>query len=210
MAPDASVCLRNCPTGFSKEGTDCVGTATSVVDLTFRTTATTLSANGVTVSPADTTTAPIPLYRRGLQFDGSRYLNIEGLQLPSTFTISAWVRITGNSNIFSISRTGGDIDTEKEEDLLNFGDTEDKLYFSYAEGSNVHINLTTAESAYTFNDWYLVAVCVEWNDSLKQSTVSLFSNGDEKASGTFNVPVLDSPAYRHLLGAEMNYVGGQQ
>jgi hypothetical protein len=131
----------------------------------FRTAETTIHTGEVTVRPTDDTSAPIPLHRRGLQFDGTSYLNIDALHLTTTFTISAWVRIDGNSNIFSISRTGADIDSENEENLLNFGDTEDKLYFSYSEGSNVHINLTTPEAAYTFNDWYLVAVCVEWNDS---------------------------------------------
>jgi hypothetical protein len=55
-----------------------------------------------------------------------------------------------------------------------------------------------------FNDWYLVAVAVDWDVDVKQSTVQLYSNNSNVGSGIFPVPVLDSPNYVHLIGAELN------
>jgi hypothetical protein len=75
----------------------------------------------------------MPLHRRGLQFDGTKYLNVTGLTFSSTFSITAWIRVDGNSNIFSISRTDPAIDTAEEENVLNFGDVGDRIYFSYYE-----------------------------------------------------------------------------
>ena len=73
------------------------------------------------------------LHKRGMYFDGSKYLTVENLCLNTVFTIQAWIRVDGNSNIFSISRTG--VDTEGEEQFLNFGDTGNNLNFYYHDGT---------------------------------------------------------------------------
>jgi hypothetical protein len=80
-----------------------------------------------------TVIAPSAVHRRGAYFTGVEHLEATGLLLGPTFTISAWLRINGYSNIFSVSRRTNA--AEGAEDFINFGDTEEnKLYFTYSDG----------------------------------------------------------------------------
>ena len=170
--------MGSCPTGFASVDSVCRRQKVVALKAEF---------NGTwdsTAYPLDAASTPMVAYSRGGWFSGSEYLVSPDLMLSHSFTIQAWVRVSGNSNIFSVSRTGAEIDPAEanEENFINFGDTADQIYFTYAQGSNVWINLTSS-TAYAFNDWYLVAVCVEWSEDDKQSSVQLYSNTNQIGSG---------------------------
>jgi hypothetical protein len=48
---------------------------------------------------------PLPIYRRGLYFDGfDDYLSVTNFRLHYEFTVTAWVRVTGGNNILTSNR----------------------------------------------------------------------------------------------------------
>jgi hypothetical protein len=100
-------------------------------------------------------------------------MEISSTQLAPAFTITAWIYVTGNSNLFSIQRSTPE--SADAENVLNFGDTEDKLYFAYSDGVTEYTNYTS-NVAYTFNDWFLAALTVEWDKTDKKSAVKIYTN----------------------------------
>ena len=139
--------MGQCPTGFASIDSTCRREKDVALKTQF---------NGMwssTAYPTSIESTPQVAYSRGGWFSGSEYLLAPDLMLSHSFTIEAWVRVSGNSNIFSISRTGAKVDSTAagEENFRNFNDTADQIEFTYSDGQNVWINLTSS-TAYTFND----------------------------------------------------------
>ena len=212
-------CLSSCASGFT-ENTDtneCEGEDVKVFCATFQDKIVSEDTNefGVdVVGSGDPANDPMPIYRRGLYFDGiDDYLKINNFRLHYEFTITAWVRVTGGKNIFSSNRVSY---TElNDENSINFGvhDSSDLgdvdsdpvyLYFLYARGSEDFSRYPDPNKAYEYLDWSFVAVVVQWDSTLLQTFARLWSDNVTRGHSQFNAVVADSPNYQHFIGVEQD------
>ena len=111
------------------------------------------------------------------------------------------MRATGGKNIFSSNRVSY---TElNDENLLNFGVHDSSelgdvnsdpvyLYFLYARGSEDFSRLPDPNQAYDYLDWSFVAVVVQWDSTLLQTFVRLWSDNVTRGSDQFNAVIADS------------------
>ncbi|MEE4247999.1 MAG: hypothetical protein V2I33_21615, partial [Kangiellaceae bacterium] len=49
-------------------------------------------------------TDPLPIYKRGLYFDGTKMMTFQNLVFHNTFMLEIWVRPQANGNIFSLNQ----------------------------------------------------------------------------------------------------------
>jgi len=112
LQPNASVCLLECPSGYTaNDATNvCDGTVGIVLCHTFDTTVFVTESTNPDVTLISGTSfggdafEPIPVYRRGLWYDGGKFVSIDGLSLNHSFTLSLWTRPSLGGSLFSISK----------------------------------------------------------------------------------------------------------
>lgn len=100
---DGDLCTSHCPTGFTEnsDSNTCEGDPELIFCLTFdRKQLDWIAEYGVSVQSghnlgtAREADDPIPIYKRGMWFDGDDdCMEITGLSLNPTFTLEAWVRV---------------------------------------------------------------------------------------------------------------------
>jgi hypothetical protein len=107
-------CLPDCASGFTANDVlnACEGNNVLVFCATFEDKIIVEDENnfGVAVvggsdSLSSDANDPLPIYRRGLYFDGfDDYLSVTNFRLHYEFTVTAWVRVTGGNNILTSNR----------------------------------------------------------------------------------------------------------
>jgi hypothetical protein len=159
----------------------------------------------VTVTSGTDDAYPSVQYQKGLWFDGSDYAEITGLVLNQQFTLTLWVRVSvgGDGTVFFIGTENfSEIGSENWLDIycangrftVDHGqDTVDTDFlFSVTEDANDFI----------YEDWYQIALKVDWDNIAKEGTASLYRNSVFQASTDFTLPFDDRSTYSHLLGAK--------
>ena len=105
MLEGTNICHEDCPTGFEKDGQACVFSES--IEITFDVTVNDHISHGFSLIAEElrpSETNPKIFSNRGMYFDGSNYLELDKLTLNHSFTISMWIRVLDNGNIFSISK----------------------------------------------------------------------------------------------------------
>ena len=137
-------------------------------------------------------------------------MTVSNLILNHNFTITVWVRVTGGPNIFTINRNSYTV--PDDENLLTFGVHDGTandnagddvyLYFLYAHGAEDVARFHDINSAYVYLDWSYVAVTAQWDSTLQETFVRLWSDNVTRGSIQFNDIVIDNENYSHFLGVE--------
>jgi hypothetical protein len=194
--PDTTTCDDFCPTGLSENsGTNecdvtdefsyCFEWRDKVIELG--------AADGVAVSmESGATDSPIPVYERGIYFDGIRTLSVAGLVLNTRFALEFWIRpeITGATDCHLFEIASGT--TVMSVSVL---------------GSAVSIHLGGGAVALTdLSDdvWTHLAITV----GVRPDPITAVRSAQDDAAtgyGTLDSPLIDNPAYAHILGT--SYLG---
>ena len=109
LFPHTSTCTSYCPTGFNKLKNECEEAIFSV-DFVFDNKQFEIEAGGVqVVSGAQLGMAdnsdPLPMYQKGLYFDGNDMMVLDGLVFNVKFTLGMWIRILSDGTLFELSPT---------------------------------------------------------------------------------------------------------
>jgi hypothetical protein len=118
--------------------------------------------------------------------------------------MTAWLRITGNSNIYSISRLE-QASVEDQEDFLNFGEDGRKLNVRVSDGTTTLLNATTTQDAFEWSKWTHVALTFDWKTANGKTVVKIYSNNNEVLSNEFLGAFVDKASFKHVIGAEYNF-----
>ena len=157
--------------------------------------------NGVSVTSGSHD--PVTAYKRGIWFDGDSYIVLEGLILHHTFTLSFWVRVTNDGNLFSVNKQGEAV--AGDEDFFNIKVESGNLRIEYVDAG---LNYVSTSPAYVTDEWHFIATSFSWNSSGAETVVSLLKDGKTIDETQFNTPYIDSPGARKLLGAEEDIANG--
>lgn len=146
---------------------------------------------------------PTPAYHRGLWFDGMDCLEVTDVVFHHTFTLRFWIRVAKDGNIFSINKSAAAV--PDEENVFNVQAVGGKIRIVLVDDEGV-VDFQT-DTAYTTDDWAVIFVCVQWNDTNEESTISVRNSEALIAESTFIGAFIDDSTYTHLLGVEKNVSG---
>jgi hypothetical protein len=148
---------------------------------------------------------PLPVYRRGLYYDGDSYSTVTGLVLHHSFTLEFWVRIEGNGNIYSISRP--DYSQTGSEDYFSIQavDNAFEVHFRTAE-TTVALFRGDTKSTYVTAQWTNIAVCMQHTEGETTSLIAMYVNAEtsDPFTATADSVMIDMPNYAHTVAAELN------
>ena len=162
---------------------------------------------------------PIPIYLRGLYFDGvDDYLTINNLVLSSDFTLTMWIRANGGTTLFSISRASYRFETDEDIMMFGVGQSTDPgesntdptfLVFSFTPITETPtIHFTDPNQAYAYLQWSFISMRAEWDNELRITNVRMGSDGFPRGDITFDDVIQDNISHIHMIGAEFNTQNG--
>ena len=172
--PGSSICLPQCPEGFTSVGKECTGTVDQVFCLTFDriqydwvVSDDITAIGGANANPSNDVSQveasdPRPIFKRGLWFDGDDFLNVTGLVLNHSFTIRAWVRPSSDGNLLSVNQsiyTGVD-----SECWLNYNIIGASTQIKYSDGRTPYFALSGLGNSLALQDWQQVTAATSYRE----------------------------------------------
>lgn len=187
MQPGSKFCATQCPTGYTLENKNCVGAVieaacgefdSQLVDYTLNT-----SNPPTQITSVGGTSDPTPAYLRGMWYDGVNDESlVENMALHHTFTLSMWIRAEANGNLYSINKLSGVV--PGDETVFNMIVQNGNLRVVYV-GDEDSIDFVSTSQAYVAFDWHYVTVSVSFNNSEKESSLTMRSGDNVIGETTF-------------------------
>ena len=198
---NASVCptnyLRNADTNqcdLNEAGVSCIVFNTNIAPW--------IGDNELT---ANTEFTYITAVGRGLYFSGEEYLTLTGILLDTTFSLEIWIRpekMNSLSTLFSINQPMTEV--QGAENFFDVQYLNQNIRLRIGQGATYE----TEDNSLTAETWHATVVSLEWvNPSKTQYRILI--NDVLKANGEFDEVLYDRIEYNHILGAELNTVGGE-
>jgi hypothetical protein len=160
------------------------------------------SAAGNVLSADD----PVPIYRRGVWFNGAQYYSLTGLVLNHTFIMKIWTKVYSNGAIYSINReanTGGN----GKDDYFLVSASATGVQFTYngelktdvlAEVGGLDLssnyNHIALCNTYTANTSILISIYINGNPATLAST---------DQSEVFDL-IADRTSFKHHIGVDFH------
>jgi hypothetical protein len=141
----------------------------------------TLSFRSGTLAEFDDPNDPLPVYNRGLWFNGVSYMEIGGLVLSHTFTIEMWIRPSGGETIFSSNKNLAEF--PGDEDHLSYGINSTAFTLVVTKDRDTEYLSAVSDAPYEQRAWMNVAFTFEWvNGTTMKTYTNLFLNGNPVGS----------------------------
>ena len=212
MQSGHSICLSNCPTGYTENSTTraCDGDPQEHACFTFDINITEgwTSSTGVSLTSHDVT----PVYERGMYFDGADYMRFGGsLMLHQTFTIQMWIRYNAPGVLFSSNKQS--YETAGAEDCMTYGiqdsGSDVVMFMRYYQDGVAVLDVVDTQGIQA-EYWSLLDFTIVWSDQAKRTALTFRINTDDTTVTLISeFPIVDMKSYIHLLGAEQNSNNGQ-
>ena len=205
LQPDSFICKEGCPNGFVQNGEVCEGDQGQVYCLEFNDRSLNWAPNAFGGTSADSIDSadPVPIYLRGLWFDGvDDFLTLTDVIIHHTSTILLWIRPAAPGVLFSIN--SNNISQVGSEYFIILITSELALSNTYLnpDGATSPVVTETAEGIVALNDWQLVFHTNLWEKDDNQSTIAISRNNQTSATVSYDKPFLDSKEYNHYIGVE--------
>jgi hypothetical protein len=215
LQPGSTICLQHCPTGYEEdeENSACIGVAPEEISCVKFDKSECYDWDYNPEDPSEfavnyfgglSATAregdePIPIYLRGLWFDGVDDLltvtGPNGFMLNHSFTIEIWIRLFNQNNFFS--SYNAEIASGQKLQLTGSGL---KLQFNDRE---INETVEEDEGSLVEGQWMNIAVTAEWLNDTKSTRLSLYTNTDLKKNRVLNnYAIEDSADYEHFIGVD--------
>ena len=191
---NSSICQNFCPSGYEEKQNKCNEDGTRY-EQSFNNFEVRGGAFGLNTTDD---AHPKPVYERGMWFEMS-YADLSHLVLSHTFTLQFWLNIATHGTIFSVSRDHymmlGD------EDFITVNVLGSNFQFMYTKGTQRETDFYVKGAQK--NVWLLLSLSVSWID--KNSNLEVYINNNLAGTDLFKKPILDTPIYSHILGAELDF-----
>lgn len=118
-----------------------------------------------------------------------------------------WIRVEANGNLYSINKLSGVV--PGDETVFNIIVQNGNLRVVY-KSEDANLDFVSTAQAYTSFDWHYVTVGVSFNNSEKESSLTMRSGDNVIGETTFSGAFIDNLAWIHKLGAENDTLAGVQ